>query len=202
MGEKKDYYEILGVPRNASKEDIKKAYRELALKYHPDRNKSPEAEEKFKEISEAYAVLSDDEKRMQYDQFGHAGIHERYTWDDIFRGTDFESIFRDMGFGYDFENIFDMFFGGRTQQRYGPQKGSDVKYDLEVTLEEVAFGTNKEIEIPSAENCKVCAGSGVNPSQGSKKCSKCDGTGVIRETRKTGFMFFTQTRTCPVCQGR
>ena len=104
---KKDYYEVLGIPRNATKDDIKKAYREMALKYHPDRNKSPEAEERFKEISEAYAVLSDDEKRMQFDQYGHEGIHQRYTRDDIFRGADFESIFRDFGFGFD--NIFDTF---------------------------------------------------------------------------------------------
>jgi molecular chaperone DnaJ len=201
MSSKRDYYEVLGVPRKAPKDDIKKAYRELALKYHPDRNKSPEAEEKFKEISEAYAVLSDDEKRAQYDQYGHAGIDERYTRDDIFRGADFESIFRDLGGGFGFENIFDTFFGGR-QQRHGPQRGSDLRYDLEVTLEEAAFGTNKDLEIPSAETCSVCYGEGASPSAKNKRCPKCNGTGEIRQTRKAGFLFFTESRTCPTCRGR
>ncbi len=203
MSNKKDYYEILGVPRNSSKEELKRAYRKLALKYHPDRNKSPEAEERFKEISEAYAVLSDDQKRTQYDQYGHAGIDERYTRDDIFRGADFESIFRDMGFGFGgVENIFDMFFGGRARRAYGPQRGSDLKYDLEVSLEEAAFGTEKEIKIPSAETCKTCQGSGVNPSSPNKTCQKCNGTGQMRKTRKAGFMVFTETRPCPACNGR
>lgn len=200
MSEKRDYYEVLGVPRDASKDDIKKAYRELALKYHPDRNKSPDAEGKFKDISEAYAVLSDDAKRTQYDQYGHAGVNAKYTHDDIFRGADFDSIFKDLGF--DFENIFDTLFGGQQQRRYSPQSGSDLKYDLNITLEDAAFGTNKEIEIPSAETCKTCQGSGISPGSGNKKCSKCDGTGEIRQTRKMGFMVFMESRTCPVCNGR
>ena len=198
---KKDYYDILGIQRSASKEEIKRAYRDLALKFHPDRNKSPEAEERFKEISEAYAILSDDEKRNQYDQFGHAGIHERYSWDDIFRGADFDSIFRDLG-GFGFESIFDTLFGGRRGQGYGPQKGSDLKYDLNLTLEEAAFGTNKEIEFPGAEYCETCKGTSVNPSAQNKKCSVCNGTGQLRQTRKTGFMFFTETRPCLECRGR
>jgi len=202
MSDKGDYYDILGVPRNASKEDIKKAYRELALKYHPDRNKSPGAEEKFKEISEAYAVLSDDEKRAQYDQFGHAGVGAKYTYEDIFRGADFESIFKDLGFGFDFESIFDMFFGGRGFRRSGPRRGSDLRYDLEITLEEVASGTSREIDIPSAELCRVCQGSGVNPLAGNRKCLKCNGTGEIRETKKMGFMTFIERRACPACDGR
>ena len=110
MAEKRDYYEVLGVSRNASKDEIKDAYRKLAMQYHPDRNKSPDAEEKFKEISEAYAVLSDDEKRQQYDMLGHAGFDQRYTPEDIFRGADFDSIFRDLGFG-SFGDIFRSFFG-------------------------------------------------------------------------------------------
>src|SRR5512136_457471 len=113
MAEKRDYYEVLGVPRTASKDQIKDTYRKLAMQYHPDRNKSPDAEEKFKEISEAYAVLSDDEKRAQYDQLGHAGFDQRYTSEDIFRGADFESVFRDLGFGFDFGDLFGAFFGGR-----------------------------------------------------------------------------------------
>ena len=111
MSKKRDYYEVLNVPRKATKKEMRKAYRKLALKYHPDRNKTPEAEEKFKEISEAYAVLSDNEKRAQYDQFGHAGISGKYSRDDIFRGTDFDRIFRDLGFGFGgADTIFNMFF--------------------------------------------------------------------------------------------
>ncbi len=119
---KRDYYDILGVPRSASKDQIKTEYRKLALKYHPDRNKSPDAEEKFKEISEAYAILADEEKRTQYDQFGHAGIDSRYSTEDIFRGVNFDEIFRDLGFGFGgggFESIFDIFFGGGRRAR-GP----------------------------------------------------------------------------------
>ena len=154
MSSKRDYYEVLSVSRDASKEEIKTAFRKLALKYHPDRNKSPNAEEKFKEISEAYAVLSDDEKRAQYDQFGHAGISGRYTWDDIFRGADFESIFREMGFGFGgLNSIFDLFFGGRVRRRHGPQPGANLRYDLEITLEEAANGHETEIEIPRSEIC-------------------------------------------------
>ncbi len=108
---KKDYYEVLGVSKDATKEEIKKAYRRLALKYHPDKSSSPEAEEKFKEISEAYAVLSDDEKRRQYDMFGHAGIDSQYSYEDIFRGVDFSDIFRDIGFDLGFNDLFQRFFG-------------------------------------------------------------------------------------------
>src|SRR5512139_1772331 len=110
MAEKRDYYEVLGIPRNASKDQIKDSYRKLAMQYHPDRNKAPDAEERFKEISEAYAVLSDDQKRQQYDTLGHAGFDQRYTREDIFRGADFDSIFRDLGFG--FGDIFRQIFGG------------------------------------------------------------------------------------------
>lgn len=201
MSAKKDYYEVLNVPRKASKAQIKKAYRKLALKYHPDRNKSPDAEEKFKEISEAYAILSDDEKRMQYDQFGHEGISGRYTWDDIFRGADFNSIFRDLGFG-GFDSIFDMFFGRGRYRRYGPQKGPNLRYDLEITLEEAAFGLNKEIQVPSFETCDTCNGSGAKPGTGPKNCPKCEGTGEIRRTRSFGFTRFTEIEPCNKCSGK
>jgi len=203
MNSKRDYYEVLGVPRKASKEDIKRAYRHLALKYHPDRNKSPEAEEKFKEISEAYAILSDDEKRLQYDQLGHEGISGRYTWDDIFRGADFDSIFRDLGFGFGgFDTIFDMFFGSRTRRGYSPQKGADLRYDLEITLEEAAFSLNKDIEVPSFDVCDTCHGSGVKLGTGSKSCPKCNGTGEIRRTQSFGFTHFTEIETCNKCYGK
>ncbi|MCW3977473.1 MAG: DnaJ domain-containing protein, partial [Candidatus Bathyarchaeota archaeon] len=149
MPRNQDYYDLLNVSRDATKEEIKKAYRKLALKYHPDRNKSSDAEAKFKEISEAYAILSDDEKRMQYDRFGREGISGRYTRDDIFRGVDFEAIFRDLGFGLGgLNSIFNVLFGGRPRQNYGPRKGPDLRYDIEISLEEAAFGLDKEIEVP------------------------------------------------------
>jgi len=200
---KRDYYEILGVSKNASKEEIKDAYRKLALQYHPDRNKSPEAEEKFKELSEAYAVLSDDEKRGQYDNFGHAGIGQRYTWDDIFRGADFDSIFRDLGFGFGgFESIFDMFFGDRARPRYGPQRGPDLRYDLEITLEEAGAGLQTEINVPRTAVCGICRGTGAKPGTEPRKCPKCQGTGEIRHVRETGFARIIQTELCNICRGR
>src|SRR4030065_2136199 len=126
MAQKRDYYEVLGVPRESSKEQIKDAYRKLAMQYHPDRNKASDAEEKFKEISEAYAVLSDDEKRAQYDQLGHAGFDQRYTQEDIFRGADFDSIFRDMGAGFGLRDGFSFFFGGGRGFAEGPQPGGGL----------------------------------------------------------------------------
>ncbi len=203
MNNKRDYYEVLGVPKDAAKQEIKKAYRKLALKFHPDRNKSPDAEEKFKEISEAYAVLSDDEKRGQYDQFGHAGISGRYSWEDIYRSTDFESIFRDLGFGFrGFGSIFDMFFGGRTRRRNGPRRGADLRSDLEITLEEAASGLEKELEVPGFDVCVTCNGSGLKPGTNSQKCPKCNGRGEIRYSRNYGGMYFTQVQPCDECNGR
>jgi len=188
---KKDYYEILGVPRNATKEEIKRAYRKLALQYHPDRNKSPDAEEKFKEISEAYAVLSDDEKRRLYDMYGHEGLSGRYTSEDIFRGADFEDIFRD--FGFDFEDIFERFFGFKTKPR-----GIDLNYSLEVTLEDVARGNYKDIEIYRRERCPTCGGSGGNL----KLCPRCNGTGQEQYSRSYGFTRFYTITTCSLCRGK
>ncbi len=199
MSSKKDYYEILGISRNATKEEIKAAYRRLALQYHPDRNKSPEAEEKFKEISEAYAVLSDDEKRAQYDKFGHAGIDGRYTAEDIFRGVDFESIFRDLGFGFGFDDLFSRFFGGR--QVYEEAKGRDIELTLTLTLEEAAFGTTKEVKIPKTESCKLCNGSGAKRGA-LKVCPRCNGRGHIQFTRSMGFAHVVTTTTCSSCGGR
>jgi len=201
MTNKRDYYEVLDVPKDASKQEIKRTYRKLALKYHPDRNKSPDAEEKFKEISEAYAVLSDDEKRSQYDQFGHAGISGRYTWEDIYRSTDFESIFRDLGFG-GFGSIFDMLFGGRGRRRNGPRQGADLRSYVEITLEEAAFGIEKELEVPGFDVCESCHGSGLKAGTNSQRCPKCKGTGEIRYTKNFGGMYFTQVQPCDACGGR
>lgn len=198
-GNKKDYYEVLEVSRNATQEEIKNAYRKLALQYHPDRNKSPDAEEKFKGISEAYAVLSDEEKRRQYDTFGHAGIDSRYTREDIFRGVDFDEIFRDLGFG-GFDSIFDMVFGRREQ--YAPERGYDLRYDLEISLEDAFKGLKTEIEIPRNEKCDICKGMGAKPGTEPKTCPKCRGTGQIQYTRTSGFARFVQITTCDKCNGR
>jgi molecular chaperone DnaJ len=203
MNRKRDYYDVLNLPKDASKTKIKKAYRKLAMKYHPDRNKASDAEEKFKEISEAYAILSDDEKRSQYDQFGHDGIRGKYSWDDIFKGADFDRIFKDLGFGFGgFDSVFDMFFRGRTRRRYGPQQGADLRCDLEITLQEAAFGSSKEVKIPGFEICSTCNGSGVKPGTGPKKCPKCNGAGEIRSTRSFGYMHFTEIQPCSACQGK
>ncbi|MDD3493923.1 MAG: DnaJ domain-containing protein, partial [Candidatus Thermoplasmatota archaeon] len=150
---KKDYYEVLGVNKDASQADIKKAYRRLALKYHPDKSDRPDAEEKFKEISEAYAVLSDDEKRQQYDRFGHAGIDSQYSYQDIFRGADFSDIFRDLGFDFGFSDIFQQFFGGTGRQ--GGQRrrrGSDILYRMTISLEEAYSGGEKDVSLPRKEH--------------------------------------------------
>ena len=200
MTKKRDYYEVLSVSKDASKEDVKKAYRKLALKYHPDRNKAPEAESQFKELSEAYAVLSDDEKRGQYDQYGHAGINGRYTAEDIFRGADFESIFRGAGFG--FEDIFDALFGGGGGDRRNSRKGADLRYDLTITLEDVAFGLKKEVQMPGFESCSTCGGSGAKMGADSKKCLECYGRGEIKIVRTFGFMRFAEVQVCPRCRGK
>lgn len=199
---KRDYYDILGVPRNASKDQLKNEYRKLALKYHPDRNKSPDAEDKFKEISEAYAILSDEEKRAQYDRFGHAGIDSRYSTEDIFRGVNFDDIFRDLGFGSagGFGSIFDTFFGGG--RRRGPPRGEDLRYDLEISLDQAYSGLSTEIEVPRRERCSECNGSGAKPGTSPKKCPECEGTGQIQHVQAMGFMHFARIEPCRKCRGR
>ncbi|MFW6139362.1 MAG: molecular chaperone DnaJ, partial [Spirochaetota bacterium] len=214
MATKKDYYEVLGVDRNASKEDIKKAYRKLAVKYHPDRNQgNKEAEEKFKEATEAYEVLGDDHRRKLYDQYGHEGVKAGAEGGfQGFRSTaDFEDLFGGFSdiFGRDiFEEFFgfgDM-FGGRTRtrgtstgtgRRTGAAKGSDIRYDLYLTLEEAAFGKKAELNVHRSEKCSECGGTGAKPGSGSVTCPYCGGTGQIR--RSQGF--FTIASTCPNCKG-
>jgi molecular chaperone DnaJ len=202
MSTKRDYYEVLGVAKTASKDEIKDAYRKLALQYHPDRNKAPDAEEKFKEISEAYAVLSDDDKRSQYDQLGHAGFDQRYTSEDIFRGADFDSIFRDIGFGGGpFSDIFSMFFGGR-EFRERETRGRDLGYELQITLEEAASGTEREIQVDRTERCDVCGGSGAAPGIPPRTCPRCNGAGRIQTSTRNAFGTFVRVVPCPTCGGR
>ena len=202
MSSKRDYYEVLGVAKTASKDAIKDAYRKLALQYHPDRNKAPDAEEKFKEISEAYAVLSDDDKRAQYDQLGHAGFDQRYTSEDIFRGADFDSIFRDIGFGSGgFRDIFSVFFGDRGF-REAETRGRDLGYELAISLEDAANGTEKEIEIERTEKCDVCGGTGAAPGSSPRTCPRCNGAGRVQTTTRNAFGTFVRVVPCPTCGGR
>lgn len=193
---KRDYYEVLGVPKDASEADIKKAFRTLARKYHPDANKDdPNAADKFKEINEAYQVLSDADKRAKYDQFGHAAEQ---------MGTGGGNPFEGMGgFGAGgFGDIFDMFFGGGGRQRQrGPERGADLQYELELSLEEAAFGCQKEIRIPRTEECGTCHGSGAKPGTSPTTCSKCKGTGQIQVTQNTVFGRFVNVTTCDRCRG-
>jgi molecular chaperone DnaJ len=202
MGTKRDYYEILGVPRNASLEEIKKAYRQLAFKYHPDRvsqEKKKEAEEKFKEISEAYAVLSDPKKRELYDKFGHAGIDSRYTTEDIFRGADF-SWFADFDLESIFEDIFSDFgfdiFGTRRRKK-AKRRGEDIHLEISIGLEEAAKGVQKEISFYRYEGCSYCGGSGAQAGSSKEVCPQCRGRGVI----SSGIGFFSFSQTCPYCRG-
>jgi molecular chaperone DnaJ len=195
---KRDYYEVLGVPRNASEADIKKAFRTLARKYHPDANKDdPQAAEKFKEINEAYQVLSDPEKRARYDQFGHAA-EQMGGFGGGFQGNPFEGM---GGFSGDLGDIFDMFFGGGGRRQRGPARGADLQYELELTLEEAAFGTKKEIRIPRMEACPTCHGSGARPGTSPVTCSKCRGTGQVQFAQNTIFGRFVNVTTCDRCGG-
>jgi molecular chaperone DnaJ len=203
MVSKRDYYEILGVSKVASEPEIKDAYRKLALEYHPDRNKSPEAEEKFKEISEAYAVLSDPDKRRQYDMLGHAGFGQRYSPEDIFGGVDFESLFRDFGFGFrfGFEDFFGSFFG-RRGFRQGVVKGNDLGYDLEISLEEAAQGPEKKLQVRRTEPCDTCHGTGASPGTAPKRCPSCNGAGQVQDVQRNRFSMFVRVLPCRQCRGR
>ena len=206
MADKRDYYEVLGVERGASQDDIKRAFRKLAFQYHPDRNKEPDAEERFKEISEAYAVLSDTEKKEQYDRFGHAGISGRYSAEDIFRGANFRDIFSEFGFGDDilsriFGGIFRGGFGG-FQQRTGPRRGHDLETGIEITLEQAAFGTEVEISLNRLTKCGRCEGSGTEPGTSLQSCPKCNGTGRIQIQTRSLFGQMIRVATCDRCDGR
>src|SRR5919197_378656 len=216
MSNKRDYYDVLGVPKSASKDEIKNAYRKLALQYHPDRNKAAGSEEKFKEISEAYAVLSDDEKRKRYDTYGHVGSEE------VFRVSEanFDEIFKDMGFGGGgFRDIFEQIFGSRTgfgggvnrgdpfgfgfSFGGGRRKGQDLLYDIELTFEEVLRGRKEELELPKLEKCNSCGGSGAAAGTKPRKCTVCDGQGQTRRIySQNRFSTFVSLEPCRTCQGQ
>ncbi len=191
---KRDYYEVLGVSKSASEDEIKKAFRKMARKYHPDVNRdNPEAEEKFKEVNEAYEVLSNQERRAQYDQFGHAA----------FDGSGGGGGFGGAG---GFSDIFDMFFGGQSGfgfggRQAGPEKGSDLRYDMEITFEQAAFGVETEIQIPRTEDCKVCNGTGAAPGTHPETCPQCKGSGHVRMVQNTPFGQMVNQRVCDRCRG-
>jgi molecular chaperone DnaJ len=192
LNDKRDYYEVLGVDRNASEEELKKVYRKLALKYHPDRNPEDKgAEEKFKEVSEAYQVLTDPQKRSNYDRFGHAAFGNGGPFAG---GYDFTSGFEDL-----FGDIFGEFFGtGTSRSRTRSQRGEDLLYNLEITFEEAAFGAEKKIKIPRHGTCDVCNGSGSKPGSSPRTCSTCRGRGQVNFQQG----FFSVSRACSQCRGQ
>ncbi|NPV76371.1 MAG: molecular chaperone DnaJ [Anaerolineae bacterium] len=190
MVTQRDYYEVLGVPRTASPDDLKGAFRRLARQYHPDVNKAHDAEERFKEINEAYAVLSDPEKRAAYDRFGHAGLNGMGGMPD-FTTVDFSDIFEEF-FG----------FGSSRRQRNGPRRGADLTYTIELSFEEAVFGVEKEVEITRDETCSACKGSGAEPGTSPIRCANCGGRGEVRTVRQTFLGSMVQVTTCPTCNGK
>jgi len=202
MAAKRDYYEVLGISKTTPINEIKSQYRKLALKFHPDRNKSKEAPEHFKEISEAYAVISDPEKKKIYDQYGHAGVDGRYSTDDIFQGAsaNFSDIFGRSGGGFDsiFESIFGRGGGFGEQQ----QRGSDLLYQTLITLEDVLSGKKMEIELNKIIECNICNGSGCKPGTRQRTCNTCNGQGQVRKTRSMGFASFVTVESCSSCRGK
>ncbi len=212
---KRDYYEVLGVEKAASRDEIKKAYRKLAKKYHPDANKDdPEtAEERFKELSEAYEVLMDDDKRARYDRFGHEGVRSDFgaggfSWNDFTHAGDVSDIF-----GFDFINsifgsrggdIFDIFFGGgggRTGMRTGPRPGNDIRLQVNVDLQDVITGKEVEVDIPRTETCDLCRGSGAKEGTAPVACATCRGAGQVQTAQQFGGRRLVTINTCPKCRG-
>jgi molecular chaperone DnaJ len=206
MSAKRDYYEVLGVGKSSSPDEIKSQYRKLALKFHPDRNKSPDAQEHFKEISEAYAVLSDSSKRELYDQHGHEGVDGRYSTEDIFRGAggNFNDIFNDLfggqgrrggGFGSVFEN---MFGGGG----FGRSRGNDLLHECYITLEDVLHGKQIELDLQKFVDCPDCDGTGCKPGSSKSNCKDCGGHGQVRVRKNMGGFLLETVQPCRKCQGR
>ena len=199
---KRDYYEVLGVEKNASDSEIKKAYRKMAQKYHPDMNPGDkEAEAKFKEVNEANEVLSDADKRARYDQYGFAGVDPNFN-PGGFGGGGFGGGFGGFGdLGDLFGDFFGGGFGGGSRRQNVPTKGQNIGYDLEITFEEAAYGCEKEIQASHIEHCATCGGTGCKPGTSPETCDQCRGTGTVRVTRQTAFGAFQQTSSCPKCGG-
>ncbi len=202
MSTKRDYYEVLGVGKSADEKEIKKAYRKLAMQYHPDRNPdNKEAEEKFKEINEAYEVLSDETKRRNYDQFGHEGVNGQgfggQGFGGGFSGGGFEDIFGDI-----FGDMFGGGFGGSSRQRRrGPERGADIRQNITIDFEEAAFGKKVSIKINRSEECDKCSGTGSKPGTSKKTCPTCNGAGEVRTVQRTPFGNIASSRPCSTCGG-
>lgn len=204
MAEKRDYYEVLGIHKGASEKEIKTAFRKLAIKYHPDKNKEDKAsEEKFKEINEAYNILSDPEKKKLYDTYGHAGVDPNSGFSNgggfggFGGGAGFSNIDIDLG------DIFGSFFGGGggRSKRNGPQRGNDIQHDISISFEEAAFGVSKKISLSKDCECKACSGTGAKNGTAKETCKTCGGTGKVQTQQKTPFGIFSNVSTCPDCKG-
>jgi molecular chaperone DnaJ len=210
---KRDYYDVLGVEKGASESEIKKAYRKLAKKHHPDLNKEDPkaATEKFKEVSEAYEVLADKDKKARYDRYGHAGVESSFgtggfTWSDFTHYRDIEDIFgrdifRDFFGIRSGGDLFGDLFGGRTRRRPTQRRGRDIRFDLEISLEDAAFGIKKRMKIPHLAQCESCNGTGAEGGK-TTTCSTCNGSGQMQDVRREGFSQFVTITTCPKCRGR
>ncbi len=202
MAEKRDYYEVLGLKKGASDEEIKSAFRKMAMKYHPDRNPGDKAaEEKFKEINEAYGILSDPQKKERYDRYGFAGVDPSAAADGAGGFGGFGGFGGTGGFEDIFGDIFGMFGGGGARSRNAAQRGSDLQKGLTISFEEAAFGCKKEIQVNRYEICSACKGSGAEPGTNKSTCPKCGGSGRIQQTQRTPFGQFTNVVTCDRCGG-
>lgn len=201
MSTKRDYYDVLGVSKSADATEIKKAYRKLAMKYHPDKNQGDkEAEEKFKEINEAYEVLSDETKRRNYDQFGHEGVNgQGFGGAGGFGGQGFGGF--DDIFGDIFGDMFGGGFGGGRPRRRGPERGADIRQRVNISFEEAAFGKKVQVKINRSEECEECNGSGAKPGTSKKTCPTCNGSGQVQSVQRTPFGNIASTRTCSTCNG-
>lgn len=194
---KRDYYDVLGISKDASQDEIKKKYRKLAMEYHPDRNNAPDAADKFKEISEAYAVLSDPSKKEKYDLYGHAGINNQYSSEDIFKNADFGDL------GDIFGDIFGNIFGGSNRsRRRDVRPGNDIQYNLSISFSDSYFGKKMDIKIPKLIHCDLCNGTGADPKYSVKICSECNGNGLVTKTVRTPFGNALSQTTCPKCSGK
>ena len=207
MANKRDYYEVLSVEKSASQDDVKKSYRKLAKKYHPDMNQDnkAEAEEKFKEVSEAYEVLADPKKRQTYDQYGHSGLNgafggDGFQWNDFTHQADISDIFGDFFGG----SIFDSFFGGGGRRRRsptGPVRGTDLRYDIQITLKQAAKGIEQTISVPHKKQCKECSGTGAEKGSAPVTCQNCHGSGQVKNVQQRGYSQFISIGACGACRG-